>query len=419
MKKIFTLMLFFIISCDLTAQTVFGILVDNNGSALGGISLNLYVSQKVYSATSLPNGSFTFTNITAVKEEQLPAGYSISANFPNPFNPRTRIEITLPNNGNVKAELFNQIGQKIGTDIEKNFSAGKSYIDLELNGLSNGFYIAQITVDGKYKIVRKLMLLYGSQHLITSSSSSNTGMNKTDPLGNTSIGILLDSIVASSAVIGRKTFTSLPLLTGSELNLGNLVVERFCPGIPTVVYAGKTYNTIQIGSQCWLKENLDVGVRINGATEQTNNIILEKYCFNDVDANCTTYGGLYQWDEAMQYGTAPGLKGICPTDWHIPTIAEYETLGATLNNDGDALKAVGEGTGTGAGTNTSGFSALLAGFRYYTGAFELLGRTTVYWSSTMYSATNASEMILYNQDNRITMYNGHKGDGLSIRCLKN
>src|ERR1035438_4575700 len=76
-----------------------------------------------------------------------------------------------------------------------------------------------------------------------------------------------------------------------------------CPETPTVTYAGKTYNTVHIGSQCWLKENLDVGTRINGSNDQKNNGIIEKYCYNDDTANCTKYGGLYQWDEVMQYAT--------------------------------------------------------------------------------------------------------------------
>ncbi|NUN10837.1 MAG: carboxypeptidase regulatory-like domain-containing protein, partial [Ignavibacteriaceae bacterium] len=134
-----------------------------------------------------------------------------------------------------------------------------------------------------------------------------------------------------------------------------------CVGVPTVTYEGKTYNTVQIGAQCWLKENLNVGTRINGNTNASNNGTIEKYCYDDNEANCNTYGGLYQWNEAMQYSTTPGTRGICPPGWHIPTKAEFDSLEAAVNNDGNALKAIGQGTGSGTGTNTSGFSALLAG----------------------------------------------------------
>jgi uncharacterized protein (TIGR02145 family) len=161
-----------------------------------------------------------------------------------------------------------------------------------------------------------------------------------------------------------------------------MIIERFCTGMPTVTYSGKTYNTIQIGNNCWLKENLDVGTMIYGIDTAKNNGIIEKYCYHDDLANCTTYGGLYQWNEAMQYVTTEGARGICPTGWHIPTYAELQTLVTTVNNDGNALKAVGQGTGSGAGRNTSGFSALLAGDRYFSGYFYDLGAGAYFWSST-------------------------------------
>jgi uncharacterized protein (TIGR02145 family) len=187
-----------------------------------------------------------------------------------------------------------------------------------------------------------------------------------------------------------------------------------CPGIPTVTYSGKTYNTVQIGTQCWLRENLDVGTRINGSANQTDNGTIEKYCYNDDSANCTTYGGLYQWNEAMQYVTTPGTQGICPTGWHVPTYVEFQTLITTVSNDGNALKAVGQGTGSGVGTNTSGFSALLAGLHLYYSNFYWLGYVTYFWSSTEGNATDAYSMDL----NNASFDAREKDSGLSVRCLK-
>jgi uncharacterized protein (TIGR02145 family) len=122
----------------------------------------------------------------------------------------------------------------------------------------------------------------------------------------------------------------------------------FTCGTNIITYAGQTYNTVLIGSQCWLKENLNLGTRIDGSSDQTNNSTIEKYCYDDNDANCTTYGGLYQWNEAMQYVTTAGTQGICPTGWHIPTYAEFQTLVTAVSNDGNALKAIGQGGGSGA-----------------------------------------------------------------------
>ncbi|MGA9116864.1 MAG: FISUMP domain-containing protein [Bacteroidota bacterium] len=191
-----------------------------------------------------------------------------------------------------------------------------------------------------------------------------------------------------------------------------------CPGTPTVSWGGKTYNTVLIGTQCWLTENLDIGTMVPGAQNQTNNSIIEKYCYNDSAVNCGTYGGLYQWDEAMQYDMAQGSQGICPAGWHMPTLAEFQTLSATVGGDGNALKAIGQGTGAGAGTDTSGFSALLAGFRSYYGFFYGLGYNGYFWSSTQYGATYAHYLYLYYGDAALNLYYGNKADGFSVRCLE-
>ena len=90
---------------------------------------------------------------------------------------------------------------------------------------------------------------------------------------------------------------------------GTIVMNIPCPGLPKVYYeggpnndiGGDYYNTVLIGDQCWLRENLNIGTRIDGILDQTNNTIMEKYCYDNLEANCKTYGGLYQWNEAMQY----------------------------------------------------------------------------------------------------------------------
>ncbi len=191
-----------------------------------------------------------------------------------------------------------------------------------------------------------------------------------------------------------------------------------CPGTPTVDYAGKVYGTVQISSQCWLRENLDVGTRINGNQNQANNDVIEKYCYGDNPANCDTYGGLYQWDEAMQYVTTPGAQGICPPGWHIPTLGEFQTLSATVGGDGNGLKAVGQGSGGGAGTDTSGFSALLAGERVYLGYFYGLRFTGHFWSSTQLGAIYARWVELSSGNPEIQVTWAYKSSGFSLRCLK-
>ncbi len=196
-----------------------------------------------------------------------------------------------------------------------------------------------------------------------------------------------------------------------------------CPGIPTVTYAGKVYNTVQIGSQCWLKENLDVGTMIQSTTGgflQTDNGVIEKYCYDNNASNCATYGGLYEWTEAMQYVTTEGTQGICPSGWHIPTYAEMQTLQTYVNNE--AVKLIDQNQTMTNGltpTNETGFSALFAGYRYYYGgSFGSLGGSTYFWSSTEYGSGFAYSMYLHFNYSNVYFYNYYKNYGFSVRCLK-
>jgi uncharacterized protein (TIGR02145 family) len=189
-----------------------------------------------------------------------------------------------------------------------------------------------------------------------------------------------------------------------------------CPGIPTVNYAGQKYNTIAIGDQCWMRENLNIGTMIDSTQNQTNNGIIEKYCYNNDTNNCSIYGGLYQWNEAMQYSTIDGAKGICPTGWHIPKWSDLSILKSNVGNNSNALKELGQGTGSGAGTNSSGFSALLSGINYH-GSFNYLNVGGDWWTSTIYNETLAYNLQVANSSSTIQ---GHPVDimaGYSIRCI--
>lgn len=162
---------------------------------------------------------------------------------------------------------------------------------------------------------------------------------------------------------------------------------------------GKSYKTEKIGDQVWMAENLNYG------TEEGS------WCYEDSSSNCDKYGRLYDWRTA---------KKVCPSGWHIPTRAEFEALKAAVNSDGNSLKAIGQGTGAGAGTNTSGFSALLAGWRHDYGEFIFLGNYAYFWSSTE-NNSNLSGNLLLNDDNSSigNASNYDKVCGFSIRCVKN
>ena len=187
---------------------------------------------------------------------------------------------------------------------------------------------------------------------------------------------------------------------------------------------GQTYNTVQIGTQCWMSQNLNIGTKVNGLTEQTNNNIIEKYCYNNDESYCDVYGGLYQWNEMMQYVTTEGVQGICPTGWHLPTDAEWTTLTTYLGGEsvaGGKLKETGTihwlAPNNGA-TNESGFTAVPAGNRDFYGSFLGIGYYVYWWSSSEYGTSLAWYRYPYYTDSNVTSYVTGKSYGLSVRCLK-
>ncbi len=149
----------------------------------------------------------------------------------------------------------------------------------------------------------------------------------------------------------------------------------------TVIWQGRLYHKVRIGNQTWIRENLDVGKWISSKQTQSNNGIIEKYYYEDDSLNYAYLGAYYQWNEAMNYDSTEGTRGICPPGWHIPTKAEFETLIKHVNSEGNALKKLGVGDYGGIGNNLTGFSAELSGWYniYYYGG---LGGTGQFWSST-------------------------------------
>jgi uncharacterized protein (TIGR02145 family) len=232
---------------------------------------------------------------------------------------------------------------------------------------------------------------------------------------------------------------------GPTWNLTNPNVNFSCG--QAVTYAGESYPTVQIGTQCWFQKNLNVGSMILGANNQTNNGILEKYCYNNDTANCSIYGGLYQWAEAVQYQnsasntTSPNpafmgnAKGICPSGWHVPSDAEWcilttfldSTVDCSVNGNftgivvGGKMKSTSglwNSPNTGA-NNSSSFSGLPSGYRFSGGGtFYDLHLSNYFWAASDFSNSIAITRDLnYNfSGNRRDRLN--KFFGFSVRCLK-
>lgn len=175
---------------------------------------------------------------------------------------------------------------------------------------------------------------------------------------------------------------------------------------------------LTIGIQTWAKTNLNVGTMIIGTTDQTNNATLEKYCYADTESNCTTHGGLYQWNEMMQYVTTEGSQGICPAGSHIPTDNDWKMLEVQLGMSHAQADATGwRGTDQGTQLKSGGSSGLnmpLAGYRGTDGSFRNLSSGDILWSSSngWFRLLNSSYATVSRGANAESL-------GFSVRCLGN
>lgn len=193
---------------------------------------------------------------------------------------------------------------------------------------------------------------------------------------------------------------------------------------------GQSYNTVLIGTQCWMAQNMNIGTMITG--NQTNNSIIEKYCFGNSQGNCSVFGGLYQWNEVMQYNTTPGVQGICPSGWHVPIDTEWCTLtlytdptvdcnayGFSGSDAGYKLKSIDEWVGGGEGSDEFGFSALPGGMRFTSSYFDFIYTAGWWWTSTQNGTNDAWDRDLDFYEYGIDRYFYNKNNGFSVRCLKN
>ena len=258
------------------------------------------------------------------------------------------------------------------------------------------------------------------------TSAALTDANGFYSISDLEVGVTVALIPSKTGYTFTKPSESVLVISGGKTNINFIGKQNIttmgipCPGIPTVTYAGKIYNTVLISSQCWLKENLDVGTMILSNKYSSGNDIIEKYCYNNKIENCEKYGGIYKFGEAMAYTSKAGSKGICPDGWHIPTAEEYRTLGRAVSNNTNALKAIGQGEGNGIGTNTSGFSILFSSHLTGNGTFTDLNSDALFWSSSPTSYGAGGEIFfIFNNNNSLGFgYTNSDELGISVRCIK-
>ena len=201
---------------------------------------------------------------------------------------------------------------------------------------------------------------------------------------------------------------------------------------------GNIYQTVKIGDQWWMAENLKVthyrnGEAIPNVTDDIDwgNLSTGAYCnYDNNSSNVATYGRLYNW-----YAIEDSLN-LAPAGWHVPTDDEWKELEMYLGmsqsdadttdyrgtDEGGKLKETGTAhwasPNTGA-TNESGFTALPGGYRVFVIAkFYMMGKYGAWWSSTVHYRSSVWCRELEYSGQQVRRHSTNKPYGFSVRCVR-
>ena len=204
-------------------------------------------------------------------------------------------------------------------------------------------------------------------------------------------------------------------------------------------YQGYDYETVQIGEQCWFAENLRAENYRNGDSIPTGLSAQQWFqssfgavtVYGEGDGECVSfspdgdacdelwslneYGRLYKWY------SVDDTRGLCPVNWHVPTLDEWimlsDYLGGATVAGGQLASTYGWAYGEN-GSNSSGFKGLPGGTRASAGGSGGAGEEGIWWSSTAPGANASWAFHLESGNGEVFFYTNNNRSGMSVRCIK-
>ena len=393
-----------------------------------------------------PDTVLVLDYVTSIGNNETIEGNSffVSQNYPNPFKGKTKVNLYLPEGENIKISVRDIVGREL-THYQKtlnrgnhtfSFYSGKgTYYFLTVTGKQTSKTIKMLNADSKTIYGGKCKIVYNGSENNENSFKSNKNI---DSFGF-NLGDELKYTVYSD--IGVRARIDSP--TGNQTYTFQFGIVSPCPDTPSVTdIDGNTYNTVQIGDQCWMKENLKTTTDRNGTSipnvindDNWSNLTTGAYVWYDNDISYKdSYGAMYNW-----YTTADA-NGLCPTGWHVPTVDEWTDLtdyiGGKDSPHGNELKScrqvdspLGGECNTiehprwsednnNWGTDDYGFSGLPGGYRHGNGTFYIIGEFGFWWSFTDSSSEYAWSRRLDYSEGNVTPATYTKDKGNSVRCIK-
>jgi uncharacterized protein (TIGR02145 family) len=392
---------------------------------------------------------------TGIEENAIPKGFVLAQNNPNPFEVTTNATLTTSEAGEVTLEMSDMNGRMVAAEKFGDIQAGAHQFILTV--AAPGTYILTARQNGRTSSIKMVNNGSGPVKKVEYAGVSGILQRKSDPKGSISkpfnigdemvyIGYVnINGVEYTSQTIQKRQWASENFI----LNF-NLTDGLPCPIAPTVTdYDGNVYNTVQIGTQCWMKENMRTthyadGTSIPAGDSLSSSINPYYYDYSTSFIALSQRGYLYNWFAATRGHSSSiipsGVQGVCPTGWHVPSDAEWtklenyvgsqsqnvcggntEYLGKafaskTSWNTSDNACAVGNNQTT---NNATGFTGIPAG-GCNGSLFDGAGASAFYWSSTKLDNSQNYAWVRYLHYDYVylcPMYSP-KYIGYSVRCLR-
>ena len=369
---------------------------------------------------------------------------SVSQNYPNPFKGKTAFTLYLPEREYIKILVRDVLGRELVRYENQLIRGNHSFAFYSGN---EKYYL--LTVTGKQTIKTIKMLnansnaTYGGKCKIVYDKYENTVIGYKSQKAINNFVFSLGDELSYTAFTDVEQVSIINSPAFSQTITFQFETWAPCPGMSTVTdIDGNIYNTVQIGNQCWMKENLKVttyqnGTPIPNVTDPNTwlHFFNGAYVWYDNDTSWKDlYGGLYNWYAAVD------SDGLCPTGWHVPEYDELgiltDFIGGTGPPHGDELKScrqvnsyLGWNCNTSDqprwnqhsihyGTDDFGFSGLPGGWRTIIGTFDYIGKYGYWWSSSGIQTYYAWSFFLVYYSGAVAVGQNIKRWGLSVRCVK-
>ncbi len=373
-------------------------------------------------------------------------GFSLFQNYPNPIEGKTIVSLWLPDRNDILITISDVIGRVV---VNQEFQLEQGDHTFTFCPGSESFYFLTARAVQQSRTIK----MFNSPGIAAVSGLCTLEYNGAkNGFGGYKAGILLNNFVfdpgdqlqyTATSALGNRTIIDSPS--------GNLTYTFLfgsggmpCPNMPTVTdIDGNVYNTVLIGSQCWMKENLKTTTYRNGTsipnvidTTAWLNLTTGAYVWYDNDISWKDkYGALYNWFTAID------SNGLCPTGWHVPPQDDWDVLFGLIGNVQqpifNVLKSCRQVNSTlGGSCNTNnhprwdadvddygtddyGFAGLPGGYRHSHGSFNLRDSHGFWWTTTLDSLNMVWLEYLYSASGCIYIcVTNNKEPGYSVRCLR-